>query len=122
MEDRIIKQLIIMKLMKSTLLFSAILLNSFVVFATLPSADLETDLHKLSGNLRAYPYAENEPPAQTPPRPDTHLSTLSITDAMDRDGSSEIMIISLPSRIWKRLKKPENSPRSVRKHSMCCAT
>lgn len=30
-------------------------------------ADLETDFHKLSGNLRAYPYAECEPPAQTPP-------------------------------------------------------
>lgn len=36
-------------------------------FASVPSADLETDLHKLSGNLRAYPYAESEPPAQTPP-------------------------------------------------------
>ncbi len=34
--------------------------------ATLPAADLETDLYKLSGNLRAYPYAECEPPAQTP--------------------------------------------------------
>ncbi len=35
--------------------------------ATPPSADLETDLHRLSGNLRAYPYTECEPPAQTPP-------------------------------------------------------
>ena len=35
--------------------------------AGVPSADLETDLHKLSGNLRAYPYTKCEPPAQTPP-------------------------------------------------------
>ncbi|MDE6272117.1 MAG: histidine-type phosphatase [Muribaculaceae bacterium] len=33
---------------------------------TLPSADKETDFHKLSGNLRAYPFTESEPPAQTP--------------------------------------------------------
>ncbi|MDE6409989.1 MAG: histidine-type phosphatase [Muribaculaceae bacterium] len=33
----------------------------------LPSAEEETDFHKLSGNLRAYPYVDNEPPAQTPP-------------------------------------------------------
>ncbi len=36
-------------------------------FAEVPSADLETDLHKLSGNLRAYPYTDCEPPAQTLP-------------------------------------------------------
>lgn len=34
--------------------------------ATLPSADTETDYHKLSGNLRAYPWSEIAPPAQTP--------------------------------------------------------
>lgn len=38
-------------------------------FGAVPSADLETDLHKLSGNLMAYPYEMNEPPAQTPPPP-----------------------------------------------------
>ncbi len=32
----------------------------------LPSADKETDFHKLSGNLRAYPFTETDPPAQTP--------------------------------------------------------
>lgn len=53
--------------MKSIILLSALLLNSFAAHATTPSADLETDMHKLSGNLRAYPYAESEPPAQTPP-------------------------------------------------------
>lgn len=56
-----------MKSKKSILILSALLLNSFVALATLPSVDLETDLHKLSGNLRAYPYAESEPPTQTPP-------------------------------------------------------
>ncbi len=45
----------------------ALMLTSMSAFAAIPSADLETDLHKLSGNLRAYPYAESEPPAQTPP-------------------------------------------------------
>lgn len=35
--------------------------------AAVPSADMETDFHKLSGNLRAYPYVDDEPPAQTPP-------------------------------------------------------
>lgn len=56
-----------MKSKKAILLLSALLLNSFAALATLPSADLETDLHKLSGNLRAYPYAESDPPMQTPP-------------------------------------------------------
>ncbi len=36
-------------------------------FAGMPSADLETDMHKLSGNLRAYPYTDSQPPLQTPP-------------------------------------------------------
>lgn len=53
--------------MKTILLSSALLLTSFATSATPPSADLETDMHKLAGNLRAYPYAECEPPAQTPP-------------------------------------------------------
>ena len=51
----------------SIIILSALLLNSIAAFATPPSADKETDFHKLSGNLRAYPYAECEPPAQTPP-------------------------------------------------------
>lgn len=53
--------------MKKRFFFSASLLSSLVLFGAIPSADLETDLHKLSGNLRAYPYSETEPPAQTPP-------------------------------------------------------
>lgn len=32
----------------------------------LPSADKETDMHKLSGNLRAYPFMGDDAPAQTP--------------------------------------------------------
>ena len=44
-------------------------LNAIGTRASLPSADLETDMYKLSGNLRAYPYAECEPPVQTPPPP-----------------------------------------------------
>ncbi len=44
-----------------------LLLTPILSFATLSSADLETDMHKLSGNLRAYPYAQSDPPAQTPP-------------------------------------------------------
>ena len=51
----------------SIIILSALLLNSIAAFATPPSADKETDFHKLSGNLRAYPYAECEPPTQTPP-------------------------------------------------------
>ncbi len=50
-----------------TTLKTIFLLTAGAASAALPSADLETDLHKLSGNLRAYPYAESEPPAQTPP-------------------------------------------------------
>ncbi|MDE6342500.1 MAG: histidine-type phosphatase [Muribaculaceae bacterium] len=46
---------------------AALCLSALAATATPPSADLETDLHKLSGNLRAYPYSECEPPAQTPP-------------------------------------------------------
>ncbi len=42
-------------------------MTSAAAIAGVPSADFETDFHKLSGNLRAYPYAESEPPAQTPP-------------------------------------------------------
>lgn len=52
---------------KSLLSLSVLLISTLFGHATVPSADLETDLHKLSGNLRAYPYAESEPPAQTPP-------------------------------------------------------
>ncbi|MDE5997342.1 MAG: histidine-type phosphatase, partial [Muribaculaceae bacterium] len=51
----------------TSIAFCVIGLTSVPIFAIPPSADLEIDLHKLSGNLRAYPYAENEPPAQTPP-------------------------------------------------------
>lgn len=54
-------------IMRSIILFSALLLSSVTVLATPTSADLETDMHKLSGNLRAYPYTECDPPAQTPP-------------------------------------------------------
>lgn len=53
--------------MKKSFIFSAIAILGFSAFAEIPSANLETDFHKLSGNLRAYPYVENEPPAQTPP-------------------------------------------------------
>ncbi|MDE5814178.1 MAG: histidine-type phosphatase [Muribaculaceae bacterium] len=52
---------------KSILIASSLLLNTLALSAAIPSADVETDFHKLSGNLRAYPYAECEPPAQTPP-------------------------------------------------------
>ncbi|MDE7346186.1 MAG: histidine-type phosphatase [Muribaculaceae bacterium] len=55
-----------MKAIKPVIILSAILFNSQVALSTLPSADMETDFHKLAGNLRAYPYAESEPPAQTP--------------------------------------------------------
>lgn len=41
-------------------------LASGVSARTVASANEETDFHKLAGNLRAYPYLENEPPAQTP--------------------------------------------------------
>lgn len=53
--------------MKKSFIFSSIAILGFSAFAEVPSANLETDFHKLSGNLRAYPYVENEPPAQTPP-------------------------------------------------------
>lgn len=52
---------------KSIIIISAVLLNAIGAIAAIPSADTETDFHKLSGNLRAYPYVECEPPAQTPP-------------------------------------------------------
>ena len=54
---------------KSIIFLSVLVLNTIGTRAALPSADLETDMHKLAGNLRAYPYAESEPPAQTPPPP-----------------------------------------------------
>lgn len=47
--------------------FAISVVSPFSVFAELPSADLEQDFHKLSGNLRAYPYLECDPPTQTPP-------------------------------------------------------
>lgn len=46
---------------------AAVLTVASMAYADIKAADLETDLHKLAGNLRAYPYAESEPPAQTPP-------------------------------------------------------
>lgn len=49
------------------IVLSSTLLSATVALAVVPSANLETDLHKLSGNLRAYPYTDAEPPAQTPP-------------------------------------------------------
>ena len=49
------------------LCISASLILPTPAYGKLPSADLERDFHKLSGNLRAYPYMESEPPAQTPP-------------------------------------------------------
>ncbi|MDE6291318.1 MAG: histidine-type phosphatase, partial [Muribaculaceae bacterium] len=52
---------------KITLTISALLISSIPITAAIPSAEQETDFHKLSGNLRAYPYAESEPPMQTPP-------------------------------------------------------
>ncbi|MDE6718152.1 MAG: histidine-type phosphatase [Muribaculaceae bacterium] len=54
--------------MKRILAIPAILLSMAAgASGAVPSADLETDYHKLSGNLRAYPYVDEEPPAQTPP-------------------------------------------------------
>ena len=53
--------------MKKRQIISVFLLSFFVAFGAIPSADVETDFHKLTGNLRAYPYADIEPPAQTPP-------------------------------------------------------
>lgn len=47
----------------------ATLTASVSTYAKLKPADMETDFHKLAGNLRAYPYTESEPPAQTPPPP-----------------------------------------------------
>lgn len=44
-------------------------ISAIACYAAPPSADLETDPLKLSGNLRAYPYAVNEPPSPTPPPP-----------------------------------------------------
>lgn len=52
--------------MKKFLLLPALLLGFAGASAQLPSADEEMDFHKLSGNLRAYPYVEETPPAQTP--------------------------------------------------------
>ncbi len=45
----------------------AMSVTAVATYGSVPSADLETDMHKLSGNLRAYPYSESEPPMQTPP-------------------------------------------------------
>lgn len=56
-----------MNSIRSIIILSASLIYSNSVGASVPSADMETDLHKLAGNLRAYPYAECEPPDQTPP-------------------------------------------------------
>ncbi|MDE6522745.1 MAG: histidine-type phosphatase [Muribaculaceae bacterium] len=56
-----------MKLIKYIIILSALLFNSLGARADIPSVDEESDFHKLSGNLRAYPYAESEPPTQTPP-------------------------------------------------------
>lgn len=47
-------------------IITSIAIGFSAVAATLPSADTETDYFKLSGNLRAYPYTESEPPAGTP--------------------------------------------------------
>lgn len=44
-------------------LFSAILITSAL---SLAASAQTTDYHLLSGNLRAYPYVDQEPPAQTP--------------------------------------------------------
>ncbi|MBD5329640.1 MAG: histidine-type phosphatase [Bacteroides sp.] len=52
--------------MKKFLLLPALLLGFAGASAQFPSADEEMDFHKLSGNLRAYPYVEETPPAQTP--------------------------------------------------------
>lgn len=49
--------------------FLPLLALSFNANAAIPSADSETDMHKLSGNLRAYPWEDAEPPVQTPPPP-----------------------------------------------------
>lgn len=49
------------------ILLGVLLSASLSAVGAVPSADLETDFHKLSGNLRAYPYSECEPPTQTPP-------------------------------------------------------
>lgn len=46
--------------------FSAAFLFPTFIQAEVIPADLETDYHKLSGNLRAYPYAECDPPTLTP--------------------------------------------------------
>lgn len=47
----------------------ATLTASVSTYAKLKPADMETDFHKLAGNLMVYPYTESEPPAQTPPPP-----------------------------------------------------
>ncbi|MDE6741334.1 MAG: histidine-type phosphatase [Muribaculaceae bacterium] len=46
---------------------AAVLATAAMADSNVKPADMETDFHKLAGNLRAYPYAECEPPAQTPP-------------------------------------------------------
>ena len=43
------------------------LLAAAPAVAAIPSADMETDMHRLSGNLREYPWSVAEAPAQTPP-------------------------------------------------------
>lgn len=48
---------------------AAVITAAGTTYADVMPADIETDYHKLSGNLRAYPYAESEPPTQTPPPP-----------------------------------------------------
>lgn len=52
--------------MKAFLALAGLALAGVSSFASLPPADAETDYYKLSGNLRAYPYTDCEPPAQTP--------------------------------------------------------
>lgn len=54
--------------MKKLLLLSlGFLISLSAVGKTSLPAQEETDARKLSGNLRAYPYLDNEPPVQTPP-------------------------------------------------------
>lgn len=56
-----------MKLKRTFAFAIAAMISTVCVYADVTPADMETDFHKLAGNLRAYPYAESEPPAQTPP-------------------------------------------------------
>ena len=53
--------------MKKLLFVVALLISLSAGAKEIQSADLETDFVNLSGNLRTYPYVDQEPPAQTPP-------------------------------------------------------